>query len=520
MDDPDLLKRITEVDALEAEYKTYAGAEVVSEEALEVLGEAVEKQRGIARSSMHGTFDQQRRLEGLESELDAGHAKRTVGLITQRMADGESEMQAMRMAEAEVAYKEALQLQRAINTGSAPSRFKNYVREVEIEKALVTLQVSPLHFEKEAALDKARKAITEERWSDALAAYTVARDGQARINRDFAKTRFADTSALDRVEAEIASLNAASIAKEMEEKEAVGDAYARAGDHKFAADNYAEALTRQQQINQLYARSRFMSSSRIETLETKLQTSRSFPLSEELARLDARISADLRQRRLVAAEQALPQALVLTDRLAADFPRSRFVDGANRIKLSYLGLKSAELKSLQDEVFDRLLPLVGVGDRLLLASEVPQGLYQAVMNTNPSRNAGRAMPVDSVNWNDAQEFCVRLSWILGTKVRLPTVDEYRVALGAGGGEVRSSAGDAKVGTVDGGRANTNGYRDLLGNLAEWLDAPLEADRATLAGGSYLDTPEAILRFPTEPRAKVDRARHIGFRVLVELPAVR
>jgi hypothetical protein len=103
---------------------------------------------------------------------------------------------------------------------------------------------------------------------------------------------------------------------------------------------------------------------------------------------------------------------------------------------------------------------------------------------------------------------------------LPTAEEHRLALGSAGGEIRSSAGEAKVGTVDGGKANANGYRDLLGNLAEWLDAPADADHAMLAGGSYLDTPEAIAKFPLERRSKVDRARHIGFRFTLELPAER
>ncbi|MBC8010338.1 MAG: SUMF1/EgtB/PvdO family nonheme iron enzyme [Burkholderiales bacterium] len=520
LDDPELLKRIEEVTVLETRYKTYAAADIVSDEAVGVLSEAVEKQRAIARSSIHGTYEQQTQLERLESELGLLRAKRTVGMILQRISDGEADVKGMRLADAEEAYKEALELQRAINIGSAPSRYKNYVREAEIEKALQSLQVFPLHFEKEAALEKARTAMTEERWADALAAYMVARDALMRINRDFANTRFADTSGLDRTEAEIASLNAASIAKELDAKEAMGDAYERAGDHKTAGDYYAEAFTRQQQINQLYARSRFMSSTRMEAIDSKLQTARSYPLATELTKLEESISADLRRRRIVAVEQALPQAMALTDRLATEFPRSRYVDGSIRIKLSYLGLKRTDLKRLQDEVFDKLLPMVGVTDRLLLGCEVPQGLYLSVMNTNPSRNPGRTMPVDSVNWNDAEEFCMRLGWILGVKVRLPTVEEYRLALGEGGGEIRSSAGDGKVGTVDGGRPNANGYRDLLGNLAEWISSPADTDRAPVAGGSNLDTPEAITKFLVESRTKVDRARHIGFRFVVDLPAER
>jgi formylglycine-generating enzyme required for sulfatase activity len=164
--------------------------------------------------------------------------------------------------------------------------------------------------------------------------------------------------------------------------------------------------------------------------------------------------------------------------------------------------------------------LIGVNDRLMLASEMPQDIYETVMNTNPSRNPGRSMPVDSVNWADAQEFCTRLGWIMGAKVRLPTESEHRGALADNPGEVRSSAGEGKVGTTDGGRANPNGYRDLVGNLAEWLDADPVFDRAMLAGGSNLDSPEALAKFVLESRAKVDRARHIGFRVVMELPADR
>ncbi len=518
--DPVLLRKIAAVAELEARYKTFAAADIVSDEALVVLAEAVEKQREIARSAVHGDYAQQQNLERLESEYDALRARRALGTIEQRVKDGDEDVKALRLVEAEAAYKEALQLQRAINTGAAPSRFKNYVREAEIEKSLTSLQVYPLNQEKDRALEKARAAMAEERWADALAGYNAARDALDRINREFGTTRFADLAGLDRIEAEIATLNAASIVKELDAKEAEGDAADRSGDTKAAAALYLEALTRQQQVNQLFARSRFVSSKRIETLETKLQTARSQPIAVELTRLDATISADLRRRRLVAAEQALPRALELTERLEKDFPRSRYVDGALRIKLSYLGLKRAEIKALQDQVFDRLLPLIGVNDRLMLASEVPQDIYQVVMNTNPSRNPGRSMPVDSVNWNDAQEFCTRLGWIMGTNVRLPTEAEYRGALGANPGEVRSSAGEGKVGTTEGGRANPNGYRDLVGNLAEWLNADPALDRAVLAGGSNLDSPEALAKFILESRSKVDRARHIGFRVVMELPADR
>lgn len=517
-DNEELARRQAEVAELEARYKALAASGVITDEIVAIATDAVEKQRAIARSPRWGDYIQQQTLERLVGELDSMQARRQIERIDILLRAGEEHQSAMRLKEADESYRTALQLQRAINTGAASSRYKNYVREAELERALTSLQVYPLNAEKEAALAKARAAMEAKRFPDAVAAYTVARDALSRINRDFGRTPYADIAELDRIETEIASLNAADLAAEVDQREKAGDAAEAASDPTTAAAAYADALERQQQINRVFAKSRFVSSARIDALETKLQTARSQPLAAELARMDSAIAADLRARRLVAVEQVLPVALRLTEDLATQYPRSRYVDGALRIKLSYLGLKAAQIRAIQDEVFNRALPMVGVNNRVMLGSETPQGLYQDVMNTNPSRNPGRGMPVDSVNWNDASDFCQRLGWILGLPVRLPTAAEHRMALGEDAGEIRSAAGNGKIGTVDGGRMNKNGYRDLLGNVAEWLDAAPDANQAQLVGGSVMDTPEAmsLSRIPLETRSKTDRARHIGFRFVVDL----
>ncbi len=518
--DPALVRLAAEVAELEKQYQVYATANITSDEALAVLQTAVERQRALVRASPRGDYTAQRDLERLQADLDTLEARRAVPRIEALQRDGEEALAAMQLDEASKAFREALDMQNRINGSSASPRFKNFVRVTTLEQSLTSLEVLPLVRERDAALARARAAVANQRWADALAGYISARDAQDRINREYRNTRHANLAEFDRLEAEIASLNAAGIASAVDAKEKAGDEAERAGDHAAAAVAYAEALALQQQINDRFSRSRFVSSPRIEAIDVKLQTARSQPLALELARLDASISDELRRRRVVAAEQLLPRAMELTAKLAADFPRSRSVDGNIRLKLNYLSLKRAELRRLQDEVYDRLLPLVGVNDRLLYSSETPQGLYQAVMNTNPSRNPGRMLPVDSVSWNDAEEFCARLGWIMGTQVRLPTLEELRIAHGAGGGDIRSSADGGRVAATDSGQPNRNGYRDILGNLAEWLAAPAGDDRAPVAGGSYLDTPEFIATFPVEERPKLDRARHIGFRFLLVLPADR
>jgi formylglycine-generating enzyme required for sulfatase activity len=157
----------------------------------------------------------------------------------------------------------------------------------------------------------------------------------------------------------------------------------------------------------------------------------------------------------------------------------------------------------------------------MFKSEIPQELYQRVMNANPSRNQGRALPVDSVSWLDAAEFCERLSWLLGRKVRLPTEGEFAAAAA---GLTRDMIVSAWSNETGGGRshevgkslATAAGFFDLAGNLAEWLQpASAVSETAPVAGGSYLDPADTLIAAKVLPEEKRVRARHVGFRVVVE-----
>jgi hypothetical protein len=57
---------------------------------------------------------------------------------------------------------------------------------------------------------------------------------------------------------------------------------------------------------------------------------------------------------------------------------------------------------------------------------------------------------------------------------------------------------------------------VVGNLAEWLQPALPVGpTAPVAGGSYLDSAEALKMLKVRPVEKSDRAVHIGFRVVIE-----
>ncbi|HSI08537.1 MAG: SUMF1/EgtB/PvdO family nonheme iron enzyme [Rariglobus sp.] len=517
VDDPAMAQLSGEIDELERQYRQAADAKLSTPESTEALTKAVEKQRELLRTFSKAGLDQSTRLVRLESELDGVRARDKVVLLDRLERDGEEALKAGKVAEAGEKLRDALRLQREVNLSSASSRYKNYVRETSLTQAVAAVEAAPLKLEVDAALEAARKASEEKRWSDALTAYTAARDAQDRINREFGRTRYADLSGVDRLNSEIESLNAAGIAAEIDAREKSGDKAAALNQSLQAAAWFAQAETLQLQVNQNYPRSRFVSSQRIENLGIKRQTALSAELADSIVELDRAIGEHLRKRQVVAAEQKIAEAGPLIEKLYQDFPKSRRLDGGLRIKFAYLALRRADLRALQDEVYDRLLPLPGVDGLMLFKTEVPQSLYVLVMNTNPSRNPGRTLPVDSINWSDAQELCTRLSWMLGTTVRLPSSDEFRVALGdVYGGFWGSHNSEGRSHEVGNQKLNTSGFADLLGNLCEWTSAAPDAEKALVFGGSYLDAPEVLNKVPSELRPKSDRARHVGLRILVEL----
>jgi formylglycine-generating enzyme required for sulfatase activity len=63
--------------------------------------------------------------------------------------------------------------------------------------------------------------------------------------------------------------------------------------------------------------------------------------------------------------------------------------------------------------------------------EVTQAQWRAVMGTNPSNFKGDNLPVENVSWNDATEFCRKLSQMTGREYRLPSEAEWEYACRAG-----------------------------------------------------------------------------------------
>lgn len=116
-------------------------------------------------------------------------------------------------------------------------------------------------------------------------------------------------------------------------------------------------------------------------------------------------------------------------------------------------------------------------------AEVTQAQWLAVMGNNPSHIKGANFPVESVSWNDAQEFIQKIDPVLaatdGWKTMLPTEAQWEYAARAGESCIYSGSDNLdKVGwyNVNSGstskpvgtkKPNTWGLHDMSGNVYEW-----------------------------------------------------
>lgn len=159
------------------------------------------------------------------------------------------------------------------------------------------------------------------------------------------------------------------------------------------------------------------------------------------------------------------------------------------------------------------------------------------MNANPSSVKGDDLPVDSVSWADAVEFCRRLSQLTGRQYRLPTEAEWEFAARAGSsgpyaGELQTMAWyDANAAghphPVGQKSANSFGFYDMNGNLWEWCQSEykpypysatdgredLQSQRVHVLRGGSFESAARGCRSSYRRRVAPQR-RTTGFRVVL------
>ncbi|MBX3728879.1 MAG: formylglycine-generating enzyme family protein [Candidatus Sumerlaeia bacterium] len=182
----------------------------------------------------------------------------------------------------------------------------------------------------------------------------------------------------------------------------------------------------------------------------------------------------------------------------------------------------------------------------MAATEVTQAQWKAVMGaeSDPATFKGDDLPVETVSWNEAVDFCGRLSNLIGETVTLPTEAQWEYACRAGSQtRFHFGDGDATLRDYDWVFANSSmqthpvgskfpnawGLYDMHGNVREWcLDwwadslpggsvtdptGPATGSRRVLRGGDHGSMP-FVARAAHRSRDAADyKVAAIGFRVV-------
>jgi formylglycine-generating enzyme required for sulfatase activity len=143
--------------------------------------------------------------------------------------------------------------------------------------------------------------------------------------------------------------------------------------------------------------------------------------------------------------------------------------------------------------------------------EVTQGQWRKVMGNNPSYfKNGDNYPVETVSWNDAQEFISKLNAGGGKEFRLSTEAEWEYAARSGGKKEKYAGGNdvdavawygknsgSKTQPVGSKAANGLGIYDMSGNVWEWC-------RDWYDGSYYKNSPRQKPQGPSNGADRVGR----------------
>lgn len=179
----------------------------------------------------------------------------------------------------------------------------------------------------------------------------------------------------------------------------------------------------------------------------------------------------------------------------------------------------------------------------MLATEVTQAMWQAVMGSNPSKFKDSASPVEQVSWNDiTNDFLPKLNEKLrseGYTYRLPTEAEWEYAARGEKAGPFGIDGDLKdFGWFDGNsggktnpvgklKSNKYGLFDMHGNVWEWVqDAKADysssavtdplvtaGSNRVIRGGSWIDDARICRSAYRNGFGPVVRFSVVGFRLV-------
>ncbi|MDR2983172.1 MAG: formylglycine-generating enzyme family protein, partial [Puniceicoccales bacterium] len=425
-------------------------------------------------------------------------------------------------AKAEKLFAEARALEDRIAGEFSLGNKKDIGRVAHLDQKVRLMQAKPLA-ESARALEKEAGALyAQKNWNQAADKYQEAYEKEMVLRDKYMGLLPTEYGRATRL------LSLGETARAMPEYEKIeasakeAEMLSKAGKLEESEKKWDEVLLAQENLTKLHPQSEYAGKENLDRLKNwrdkDLSASGVAHFTEGLAKLNGLIRAGK-------SDEAGNLALSLHqegNRLVEKFPSAVPVDKVTLTKLQYIGFKARDMALVQDKFLSLLKPVPGKDGIRMMYHEVSQILYSAIMEgENPSASRGDTLPVDSVTYDEAEEFCRRISWLTGRLVRLPMEAEFKQAVGTVAGDVLPGQvwsienSDGRTHPVATSKPNANGFYDLLGNVSEWLLADLANPGALVGGGDCQTGLDEISQVTTVNVLKKDKSRLRGFRVVVD-----
>lgn len=430
--------------------------------------------------------------------------------------------------EAERLFSEAANIEFRITKEYPLASKKNHARANALEIRAKTMHAIPLQARAQELESEGEAALNAAQWPKANACLTEALLIEKELWTSYRNVIVSNSTRLLRLQDLIATVNSAPEYERRERSIAEARVAEAQENWSAAADEWKKALNAQKTIIQNFPRSLYAEKTVEKSLETNLHNALARPEFSKLQKDCEEMHADICENKPERVPQIAKQALRRAENIRREWSKSTLVSDDFLQELRYMDLKAPDIAGVQGNLFKLLLPIPGApADIQMMKTEVSQALYTFIMPFNPSAQKNLEHPVESVDYNDAQEFCRRLSMLLGRAVRLPTQEEFLAAAGPVTPEnvIRQAwLIENSSGTVHSSgklAANAFGFFDLYGNVAEWVSSvktgadKREQFEEVIAGG---DCQTPSYSFPSDFFKKVvrtEKSRTRGFRVVVE-----
>ncbi|HUW83277.1 MAG TPA: SUMF1/EgtB/PvdO family nonheme iron enzyme [Phycisphaerae bacterium] len=403
-------------------------------------------------------------------------------------------------------------------------------------------EARPASFERgKQALADARKALEQDDLDAAEQSFAAAVEhfakahGEAELANELAKAQEAYAAAVSEVDEALLARHAPTEWAHARDKAADAEAKAKAADAQAATVAYADAANALTEAFAL-AKTKENTVKAAPIVASLEHTKDRFLARGLLAQLEELIPSDPRMSTLREKVKTLPIPKETTIQLGENVSMKLILIPAGKFTM---GSPDSETGHQSDEGPQREVTITK--PFYMGVYEVTQEQYGQVMGQNPSRFKSPQNPVESVSWNDAVEFCEKVSQNTGRRLRLPTEAEWEYACRAGT-NTRFSFGESDTDLGDHawcssnssnqphpvGQKKPNAWKlyDMHGNVWEWCadwyalypsaentdpQGPASGSFRVLRGGSWHDIPYDCRCAARSLNSPGDRHYYNGFR---------